>query len=214
MGPIPDTLDDLRVLLIGGDPLARGGIAAVLGGEGVAVVAEVGLEDDWEGRLEDDRPDVILLDLGLDPRAALEVLAEIDSTPVPIVALLADSDATGEARAAGARGLIARDAEPAILATALRGAARGLVVLDPSFADSWLAATALDPESLVEPLTARELEVLQLLAQGLTNKTIAARLGISDHTAKFHVNAILGKLGAGSRTEAVVRAARLGLVVL
>jgi two-component system, NarL family, nitrate/nitrite response regulator NarL len=64
------------------------------------------------------------------------------------------------------------------------------------------------------PLTPREMEVLQLVAEGLTNRRIAGRLGISEHTAKFHVNAILGKLGASSRSEAVAQAARLGLVLL
>jgi two-component system, NarL family, nitrate/nitrite response regulator NarL len=67
---------------------------------------------------------------------------------------------------------------------------------------------------MAEPFTARELEVVQLLAAGLTNKEIAQRLGITEHTVKFHVNAILGKLGAATRTEAVVQAARLGIVVL
>jgi DNA-binding CsgD family transcriptional regulator len=66
----------------------------------------------------------------------------------------------------------------------------------------------------VDPLTPRESEVLQLMAEGLPNKLIADRLGISEHTAKFHVNAILTKLGAQGRTEAVVRAARLGLIIL
>jgi DNA-binding CsgD family transcriptional regulator len=65
---------------------------------------------------------------------------------------------------------------------------------------------------LVEPLTPREREVLDLLVQGLTNRLIGERLGISEHTAKFHVNAILGKLGVESRTEAVAEAARRGLV--
>ena len=68
--------------------------------------------------------------------------------------------------------------------------------------------------ALVEPLTPRELEVLRLMAEGLPNKTIAARLEISEHTVKFHVNTILGKLGVASRTEAVVRATRLGLILL
>jgi DNA-binding NarL/FixJ family response regulator len=66
----------------------------------------------------------------------------------------------------------------------------------------------------VEDLTPRELEVLGLLAEGLPNKAIGLRLGISEHTVKFHVNAVLGKLGAQSRTEAVVRATRLGLILL
>jgi DNA-binding NarL/FixJ family response regulator len=66
----------------------------------------------------------------------------------------------------------------------------------------------------VEPLTPREGEVLRLIAEGLPNKTIAARLEISESTVKFHVNAILGKLGVESRSEAIVQAARLGLVIL
>ncbi len=93
---------------------------------------------------------------------------------------------------------------------------RSLVVLDGSFAGDLLLSA--QPEASgdrpVEDLTPRELEVLQLLAEGLANKAIAQRLGVSDHTIKFHVNAILGKLGAQSRTEAVVRATRLGLIVL
>jgi DNA-binding NarL/FixJ family response regulator len=67
---------------------------------------------------------------------------------------------------------------------------------------------------LAEPLTSRELEVLQLLVEGVSNKGIAERLGISEHTAKFHVNSILGELGAQNRTEAVTRAARTGLIIL
>jgi DNA-binding NarL/FixJ family response regulator len=99
------------------------------------------------------------------------------------------------------------------LAAALRAVARGLLVLEPS-----LAAPLVQPRERApapaEELTAREREVLQLLAAGLANKAVAQRLGISEHTVKFHVNALLGKLGVQSRTEAVVRAARLGLVIL
>jgi len=93
-------------------------------------------------------------------------------------------------------------------------AAHGLVVLDPSLVNPVLEARDPSSASLVEELTPRELEVLGLLAEGLPNKAIARRLGISDHTVKFHVNAVLGKLGAQSRTEAVVRATRLGLILL
>jgi DNA-binding NarL/FixJ family response regulator len=89
--------------------------------------------------------------------------------------------------------------------------ASGLAVLDAAAAGELLRPAPAAPS---EGLTPRELEVLALLAEGLSNKAIAGRLGISDHTAKFHVNAILGKLGAENRSEAIVRAARLGLVVL
>jgi two-component system nitrate/nitrite response regulator NarL len=96
----------------------------------------------------------------------------------------------------------------------LRAAAGGLIVLDPALAGAVLSARETSPDRLVEELTPRELEVLQLLAEGLPNKAIGLRLEISEHTVKFHVNAILGKLGAQSRTEAVVRASRLGLIIL
>ncbi|HMK93517.1 MAG TPA: response regulator transcription factor [Thermoleophilia bacterium] len=99
------------------------------------------------------------------------------------------------------------------LAAALSAAARGLVVLDDAL-EGMLPRTREVEEALPEQLTPREREVLGLLAEGLSNKAIASRLGISDHTAKFHVNAILGKLGAETRTEAIVHAVRLGLILL
>ncbi len=88
------------------------------------------------------------------------------------------------------------------------------MVIDPVFPVSVLPSRGALSGSPAEELTPREIEVLQLVAEGLPNKQIALRLGISEHTVKFHVDAILGKLGAHSRTEAVTRAARLGLLVL
>lgn len=105
-----------------------------------------------------------------------------------------------------------RDASADWLAAALLSAVHGLVALDATFA-SWLHPPALLPDS-GEGLTPRELEVLALLAEGLPNKVIAQRLGTSDRTAKFHVESILAKLGAENRSEAIVLAARRGLVVL
>jgi DNA-binding NarL/FixJ family response regulator len=87
----------------------------------------------------------------------------------------------------------------------------------PRTADAWLVATAREDDLDAggnEALTARELEVLELLAQGLPNKSIAVRLGISDQTVKFHVAAICGKLGAANRTDAARRALRLGMIAL
>jgi DNA-binding NarL/FixJ family response regulator len=97
---------------------------------------------------------------------------------------------------------------------ALQAAAQGLAVLDPAFASEVLPARERMGEAPIEELTPRELEVLQLLAEGLSNRAVARQLDISEHTVKFHVNAILGKLGAQSRTEAVVRATRLGMILL
>ena len=106
------------------------------------------------------------------------------------------------------------------MAAALRAVAEGLVVLDGALADLLLPPADDDPADPapggepLEPLTPREVEVLQLLSEGLSNKLIAGRLGVSEHTAKFHVAAILGKLHAGSRTEAVTIGVRRGLIMI
>ena len=125
---------------------------------------------------------------------------------VPTLVLLGDGADALEAIAAGARGAISRSSSPSRIHAALRAIGEGLIVID--------RGPSRDAEPLSDPLTAREQDVLHLLASGLTNKEIATRLGITDHTVKFHVNAILGKLGAETRTEAVVHAAKLGIVVL
>jgi DNA-binding NarL/FixJ family response regulator len=112
--------------------------------------------------------------------------------------------------------LLPRSVSSAELGAAVQAAARGLVVLDPAAAAELIqwprSGRSSDP--IGQPLTPRELEVLQLVALGLPNKTIAARLAISEHTAKFHVAQVLGKLGASSRTEAVSLGAQRGLVRL
>jgi two-component system nitrate/nitrite response regulator NarL len=219
----------LGVLVVGDDPLARSGLAALLAGEpelaiiGQASSTEVSpaAEDEGSDALPGS-PRVALWDLGLYPHTALDRLPAAAESGPPILALIADEDLAAEVYAAGARGLLFRDAGPGRLAAALRAVAQGLVVLDSALAallappteeDEDPADRAPDGEPF-EPLTPREVEVLQHLAQGLSNKQIAARLAISEHTAKFHVAAILSKLGADGRTEAVVRAARAGLILL
>jgi DNA-binding NarL/FixJ family response regulator len=104
--------------------------------------------------------------------------------------------------------------DAAKLAQALRAASQGLYVLHEDFASLLTPLRPARDDAPPESFTPRELEVLQLLATGLSNRGIAERLAISEHTAKFHVNSILSKLGAHGRTEAVVRAARLGLIAL
>ncbi len=113
-------------------------------------------------------------------------------------------------------GLLPPDTGEEELLAAVFAVHEGLLAAAPALMQSLLGpATELsDAEELVEELTEREGEVLQLLAQGMANKQIALRLGISEHTVKFHVSAIYGKLGVTNRTEAVRRGARLGLIVL
>jgi two-component system nitrate/nitrite response regulator NarL len=199
----------LRVLLVGDDPLARAGIAALLANRADLTLAGEAEPDDAEAKVAATGPDVVLWDLGVaggrpEPPAGAE--------SVPILALASDEAHAAEALRAGARGVLLRGAAREALAAALVAVARGLAVLEAPYAGEWLRPP--DAPLAAEGLTPREREVLALLAEGLANKAIAARLGISEHTAKFHVNAILGKLGVESRAEAIVRAARLGLVAL
>ncbi len=133
---------------------------------------------------------------------------------------LAEMARAAEAHGVGF-GILPREATPEEVTAALTAVASGLVVLDRRVAGALLAAGERIPtaapdtlETIGEPLTAREHDVLQLLAQGLPNKIIANRLRISEHTAKFHVSSIMTKLGAASRTEAVTLAARRGLLIL
>ena len=164
------------------------------------------------------RPDVVLWDLGWDPGRPMTRLAEVreavTSAGANMAVLLPDADHASEAWAAGARTLLLRDVDTDRLVAALGAALRGLAVLDSALAGVLVATREELPIAIAESLTPREADVLHLLAEGLPNKSIARRLGISEHTVKFHVNAILGKLGVESRTEAVVRATRLGLILL
>jgi len=207
--------DDLRILVVAADPLARAGLAALLDNcPGCAVTGQMSGEVDLAAALDVYRPDVVVWDAGWDAQPALERLAVMDETDPPVVALLPDESHAAAAWAAGARGLLLRDAPVERVAAALTAVVEGLMVIDPPLADAVRPSENLSPAPLVEELTPRESEVLQLLAEGLSNRAIAYRLGISEHTVKFHVNAIMSKLGAQSRTEAAVQGARLGLVLL
>jgi DNA-binding NarL/FixJ family response regulator len=203
----------IRVLLVGEDPLARGGLAYLLAGEPGFEVAAQTDAGGAAAAIERDDPQVAVWDLGADALGFLERLGDLGEAGPPALALLQDEEPAADALAAGARGLLFRDVEPGRLAAALRALARGLLVFDDALLPR-MAQPRPAPQDQPEPLTPRELEVLQLLAQGLSNRRIAERLGISEHTAKFHVNAIVTKLGAQTRTDAAIRAARLGLVLL
>jgi DNA-binding NarL/FixJ family response regulator len=127
---------------------------------------------------------------------------------------------TADALRAGVRALLPRDAPPAAILAAVNAAASGMALIDPQELESLLAVAA--PTRAMETtsatpaasLTPRELEVLRMMADGAANKEIAWRLGISEHTVKFHVASILGKLDAGTRTEAVARGLRTGLILI
>lgn len=212
---MPSPATDLRALIIANDPLARAGLATLLAGQpGCTITGQVSGETDLAVAVEVYLPDVVVWDLGWDPTVALERLADLAEAGPPIVGLLPDETHAADAWIAGARGLLLREVAAESLVAALTAVTRGLMVLDPALADALRPTGDLTPAPLVEDLTPRELEVLQLLAEGLSNKAIAYQLDISEHTIKFHVNAIMRKLGAQSRTEAAVRATRMGLILL
>jgi len=190
--------------VIGDDPLARAGIAGLLAAEpGLAVTTQTGSSTP--------RPhDVVAWDMGADG-ASLERLRAWAGT-APAVAMVGDAETAGGALRAGARGVVPRASEPGRIAAALRAAAEGLLVMDPAYRAP--VEPARPKDSAPDLLSPREIEVLALMSEGHPNKIIADRLGISEHTAKFHINTIFAKLDATTRTEAVVRAVRRGLLTL
>ena len=203
-------MSEVRVLILADDPLARAGLAALLSDQPEIVLAgQAATGDDLPGGLDIYTPDVIAWDMGWDPGPIPEALVEEAEDGPPIVALVPDEAAAAEAWTAGARAVLPRSVPAETLVAALVAVAHGLAVLDPALA---IELPLARPAPSAAELTARELDVLRLLAEGLPNKAIAQRLAISEHTVKFHLNAILGKLGAQSRTEAVVQAIRRGLI--
>jgi DNA-binding NarL/FixJ family response regulator len=218
-------MPSLRVLIVAEDPLARAGLAALLAAEEDLVVAgRAAPGEDLRPASEALRVDALAWDIGWQGQAGIARLSE-SALDLPVLALVSDEHDAAEALAAGAAGALSRNADAARISAGLRAIARSMIVVDAEFARAVvdaprplpapdLAPPAGDEPPLLEELTARELDVLRLLAEGLPNKTIALRLDISEHTVKFHVNSLLGKLGASSRTEAVVRATRLGLILL
>ena len=205
----------VSVLVVADDALARAGLAALLADQpGCNVVGQVAGSDYASVDPDVYRADVAVWDLGWDADHALEHLAESLDTGPPAVVLVPDESHSAQARTAGARGILLRDVDVEVLVAAIRAVWSGLAVLQPELEPQPPSRTQRDAFPARVELTTREREVLGLMAEGLPNKAIALRLEISEHTVKFHVNAILSKLGAQSRTEAVTRATRMGLILL
>lgn len=167
------------------------------------------------------RPDLLLIDLEAMEEEILQSLALVAQSGVATVALLPfrgghpTAATIAAALRAGIRALLPRDIAPAALISSLHAAYHGLVLLPSDQFPALLPARLQqEPAATDEPLTARELEILRMLAEGDGNKQIAARLGISEHTVKFHVASIMSKLHSGTRTEAVTRAIRKGMIPL
>lgn len=188
------------VLLLAADPFARAELSTFLTAHEVVVVAEVAPGDDTDLEV-----DAVIWDVG-------EAEDQPTATgPVPLLALVHRPEDAAYALHHGALGVVNAAVGGERLLTALAALVQGLAVLEPAFLTD--ARTGADSFAL-EPLTPRERDVLGLVAEGMSNKAVAKELNVSDHTVKFHLAAVLGKLGATSRTEAVTKAVRAGLLSL
>lgn len=201
----------IRLLIAASSAVVRAGLEALTASSPELQV--VGSVPDLSGAA-DLHPDVVLSALPLE-----EIPPPAGSGALPVVRLTNDSQPvwTLEALRLGVRAVLPRDVSPAEILAAVEAAANGLAVLDPQDLDALLSSAAPAPaqaENETSALTARELEVLRMMAEGAANKIIAWKLGISEHTVKFHVASILSRLGASSRTEAVTIGIRKGLVLL
>ena len=206
---------DVRVLILADDPLVRAGLAAILADQpGCQVVGQAEPPGDLGEVLDLYLPDVTLWDIGWDSEAALDHLQDVSGSGLQVLLLVPDEATAAEAWGTGFHSILFRNADSAKLSAAILAVGGGLTVLEPALADTISPHRSRAVKPPTGQLTPRELQVLQLLAEGLANKAIAHRLDISEHTVKFHVNSILTKLDSQSRTEAVAVASRSGLILL
>jgi DNA-binding NarL/FixJ family response regulator len=207
----------IRVLIADDHRMVRQGLRTFLElQDGIQVVGEAADGAECAEQAAELKPDVILLDLvmpGVDGVAAMELLREAGSTArVLVVTSFTDRRMIIPAIRAGARGYVYKDVDPAALAAAVRSVHAGHVLLEPEVATALLdSGSAAEPGPQAPPLTAREREVLVLIAQGRSNREIARALVLAEKTVKTHVSNILMKLGVADRTQAALWAVRHGI---
>lgn len=217
--------DDIRVLIADDQQLVREGLRVLLGlTPDISVVGEAADGSEAVERAQTLRPDVVLMDVRmpeLDGVAATRRLQETHpAVKVIILTTFDDDEYVFEGLRAGAAGYLLKDVPSDQLAEAIRAAARGEAFIHPSVTRKVVAELARLTERehvrreqpLVEPLSPREMEVLALLAEGLSNQEIASRLCIAHGTVKNHVSSILSKLDVRDRTQAVLQAQEMGLL--
>jgi len=216
----------IRALIAAASPVVRAGLEALLARSASVAIVAATTGDTLADDIETHEPQVVLLAVEARSDAVPNVVTQIGLSPdavprTPAFVLLADAPSlswTADALRGGARSVLPRDATPDEIIAALEAAAAGLVTLPADLAVDLVSAPrgpgARPGGPPTPPLTRREVEVLGLLAEGLANKNIASRLGISEHTVKTHVASILTKLDAFSRAEAVAIGARQGLILL
>ena len=208
-------VEQIRILIVDDHAVVREGLRHFLAlQEGFEIVGEAADGVDAVTAARSLRPDIVLMDLAMPRRDGVEAMRELRaSVPEARVIILTsflEDDRLLPALQAGAAGYLLKNVEPEELARAIRTAARGGTLIDPAVA-ARLVETLSERVEQRPPLTAREQEVLRLIARGYPNKRIARELGIAEKTVKTHVSHVLGKLAVDDRTQAALYAARLGL---
>jgi DNA-binding NarL/FixJ family response regulator len=204
----------IRLLIVDDHPLVRRGLCELFGEDGsFEVVAAVGDGEQAVTAVLAQQPDVVLMDVSMPGMDGIEatrrVLAVRPETRVVMLTSFADHERVLEALDTGAVGYILKDSESDDLLRGVRAAASGDAPLSPRAARAVL--TARRGRRPFEELTTRELDVLRLVARGLSNKQIAWRLAISEKTVKAHMTSIFGRIGVGDRTQAALWAQRHGV---
>jgi len=205
----------IRVLLADDHPVVRCGLAELLGAaDDIEVVGAATDGEEAVAQAAASEPDVVLMDISmpnLDGVAATRrLLRERPDARVVMLTSFSERERILDALDAGAIGYLLKDAEPDELLRGVRAAARGESPLAPKAARAVL--TARDERRPADELTVREREVLTLVGQGLPNKLIARRLGISEKTVKTHLTSVFQRIGVGDRTQAALWARRTGLI--
>lgn len=213
--------DEIRVFLADDHAVVRAGIEALIGTEkGMTVVGTAADGAEAVSRVAALNPDVILLDLQMPTKGGIEAIAEIKERDprarILVLTSFSDDDKVFAAIKAGAMGYILKDASPHELLMAIHNIHEGKSSLDPEIALKVIhelnKPSELPPTD--EPLTDREVEILQLVARGLSNQEISEELIISERTARTHISNILAKLHLANRTQAALYALRRGIATL
>lgn len=213
--------DAVTVLVVDDHEIVRRGITTFLETEaGIEVLGEAENGRQAVTLAAELEPDVILMDLVMPEMNGIEAIREIRSqqskSQILVLTSFGSDDKIFPAAKAGALGYLLKDTSPEGLAEAIRQAAAGHATLNPTIASRLLRqfSSETEPATPLEPLTEREIEVLQLIARGLTNEQIGEKLFISEATVRTHVSHILGKLNLANRTQAALWALRKGIVTL